>query len=144
MRALRRRLAELFRRSHLDRESAEEMTTHLEMFVAQQVARGVSEPEARRQARMELGTIESARDQVADERTGVTVEQLWRELTHSARVLRRSPGLTSVSVVTIGVGIGVSAILFALVNGIVLSPLRYPDSDRLVPIFDTNPTAGYE
>jgi predicted permease len=67
-----------------------------------------------------------------------------RELTHAARVLRRSPGLTLVSVVTIGVGIGVSAVLFALVNGIVLSPLRYPAADRLVRIFDTNQTAGIE
>ena len=144
MRALRRRLIELFRRSHLDRESTEEMTTHIEMLVARKVESGVSEPDARRQARLELGTVESARDQVADERTGIAVEQLWRELTHAARVLRRSPGLSTVSVVTIGVGIGVSAVLFALVNGIVLSPLRYPDSDRLVRIFDTNQTSGVE
>jgi putative ABC transport system permease protein len=59
-------------------------------------------------------------------------------------VLRRSPGLTILSLATIGIGIGASTILFALVNGIVLSPLRYPDPDRLVRVFDTNPSAGVD
>ena len=59
-------------------------------------------------------------------------------LIYAARVLRRSPGVTLLSVATMGVGIGVSTILFALVNGIVLRPLPYPEPDRLVRIFDTN------
>ena len=76
--------------------------------------------------------------------TGLALEQIWRELVQAARVLRRSPGLTVLSITTMGAGIGVSAILFALVNGIVLSPLRYPDADRLVRIFDTNQATGVE
>ena len=67
-----------------------------------------------------------------------------RELVQAARVLRRSPGLTPLSIATIGVGIGVSTILFALVNGIVLPPLPYPDPDRLVRIFDSNQAAGVD
>ena len=106
--------------------------------------RGLDEPDARRQARLELGTIHAARERVREERTGFALEQMWRELVQAARVLRRSPGLTVLSITTMGAGIGVSAILFALVNGIVLSPLRYPDADRLVRIFDTNHAMGVE
>ena len=113
------------------------MATHIEMLVAQKMERGLDEPDARRQARLELGTIHAAREQVR-ERTGFALEQMWRELVQAARVLRRSPGLTVLSITTMGIGIMVSAILFALVNGIVLSPLPYPSADRLVRIFDTN------
>lgn len=70
--------------------------------------------------------------------------ELTREMRYAAAVLRRSPGVTLLSVVTMGVGIGVSSLLFALVNGIVLQPLAYPASDRLVRIFDTNVTAGID
>ena len=77
-------------------------------------------------------------------RMRVVLEPLGRELAYAARLLRRSPGVSLLSVATMGVGIGVSAVLFALVNAIVLRPLPYPEADRLVRIFDTNRTAGVE
>ena len=77
-------------------------------------------------------------------RTRIVLEPLARELAYAARLLRRSPGLSLLSVATMGAGIGVSAVLFALVNAIVLRPLPYPEPDRLVRIFDTNPTAGVD
>jgi len=144
MRGLWRRLVEVVRRDRVDRDVTDEMATHIEMLVAQKMERGLDEPDARRQARLELGTIHAARERVREERTGFALEQMWREVVQAARVLRRSPGLTVLSITTMGAGIGVSAILFALVNGIVLSPLRYPNADRLVRIFDTNHAMGVE
>lgn len=142
MRNLWRRITELVRRDHVDRETTEEMAAHIDMVVARKVEQGMNQREARRQARVELGSVQSAREQIREERTGFALEQTGRELVQALRVLRRSPGLTLLSIGTIGVGIGASAVLFALVNGIVLSPLRYPAADRLVRIFDTNTTAG--
>ncbi len=144
MRGFWRRVIEIVRRARVDREAAEEMTTHIEMLVARKVESGMGEAEARRAARVELGNLLSAREQIFEERTGFAVEQLWREAVQAARVLRRSPGLTILSVATMGIGIGASTILFALVNGIVLSPLRYPNPDRLVRVFDTNQSAGVD
>ncbi|HSC27583.1 MAG TPA: ABC transporter permease, partial [Vicinamibacterales bacterium] len=69
---------------------------------------------------------------------------LWREAVYAARILRRSPGLTLLSVVTMGAGIGAGAVLSSLVHAIVLQPLPYPEPDRLVRIFDTNIRAGIE
>ena len=105
---------------------------------------GLEPIEARRQALAEVGTVASARERMAEGRSRGALDQLGREVRYAARVLRRSPGITLLSVATMGVGIGVSAILFALVNGIVLRPLLYPEADRLVRIFDTNPQAGVE
>lgn len=60
------------------------------------------------------------------------------------RALTRTPAATLVSVATIGAGIGAATILFALVSSIALRPLPYPEPDRLVRIFDTNPEAGVD
>jgi hypothetical protein len=83
------------------------------MIVAQKVASGLDEREARRQALAEVGSVSSAREQIGEERTGVAIDQLARELTYAARVLRRSPGVTLLSIVTMGVGIGISTVLSA-------------------------------
>jgi putative ABC transport system permease protein len=72
------------------------------------------------------------------------VAQLAREVQYAAHVLRRSSGVTMLSVWTMGMGIGLTAVLFTLINGILLRPLPYPEPDRLVRIFDTNPSAGID
>jgi putative ABC transport system permease protein len=141
-RGLWRRLHEVLNPRRLDRESVDELTHHLEMVVAQKIAAGLDDGEARRQARLEVGSVASAREQVAEERTGFALDQRVREVRYAARVLRRSPGLTLLSIVTMAVGIGVSGLLFALVNAVLLQPLPYPEPDRLVRIFDVNREAG--
>ena len=139
-----RRLAELVRPSQLDRETVAELSHHVELLAERKMAAGVTPHEARRQALAEVGTIASAREQIAEDRTGFAFDQLAREAKYAARVLRRSPGVTLLSIATMGLGIGASAALFALINGIVLQPLPYPEPDRLVRIFDANQTAGIE
>lgn len=139
-----RRIVELVSGRRLDREAAEELAAHFEMLVEKKVAAGLDEREGRRQARIEVGSPGLAREEVARGRTGFVIEQAAREVGYAARVLRRSPGLTALSVTTMGVGIGASAVLFALVSAIVLRPLPYPDADRLVRIFDTNRQAGVD
>ncbi len=144
MTGLWRRLLEVFRGRQLDREAVEELAHHVDLLVARKVAAGLDETEARRQALIEVGSIQSAREQIAERRTGFALDQVGREAVYAARVLRRSPGITLLSIITMGAGIGASVILFALVNAVVLRPLPYPDSDRLVRIFDTNAQAGID
>ena len=76
MTGLWRRVLEILRRRQLDRESAEELAHHVEMLVARKVEAGIDEAEARRQVRIEVGTVESAREQIAEGRTGFALEQL--------------------------------------------------------------------
>jgi putative ABC transport system permease protein len=144
MRGVWRRLVELVRPGRLDRETIEELSHHVDLMVERKIAAGADARDARRQALAEVGSIAAARERVAADRTGVALDQLGREIRYAARVLARSPGVTLLSIATMGLGIGASAILFALVNGIVLQPLPYPEPDRLVRIFDRNTTAGIE
>ena len=142
MQALWRRLHELVRGRQLDRESAEELAYHLESLVTAKREAGLDEAEARRQARIEIGNVEHARERLAEGRAGFLVEQCWRELHYALRSLRREPAGALLSIVTMGIGIGASAVLFALVSGILLRPLPYPQPEQLVRIFDSNPRAG--
>lgn len=142
MRGLLRRLTELVYRRRLDRETAAELAAHVELLVAHHRQAGLSESEARRRARLDAGSALTAGEAIADGRTGAAVEQLLRETRHAVRILRRSPALTLLSAATMAIGIGVSTVLFALVDAVVLRPLPYPDADRLVRIIDANPAAG--
>lgn len=144
MRALWRRVLELVWTRRLDRESAEELAYHFDTLVDEKRRAGLDEEAARRHARRELGSVDHAREQLAESRSGVQLEQLWREALYAIRVLRRAPGITLLSVATMGVGIGVSTILFALVSSILLRPLPYEHPEQLVRIFDTNPQLGVE
>jgi len=138
----RRRLFEIVHRRRVDRDLAEELAGHVERLVARYREAGLSEDQARRRARLEAGSVEAARQRVAEERSGFVLEQMLREARHAARVLGRSPGLTALCAVTMAVGIGVSTVLFALVDAVVLRPLPYPEAARLVRIVDTNAPAG--
>jgi putative ABC transport system permease protein len=144
MRSIWIRLRELVRARALDRESAEELAHHVDLQVARYVESGMTEADARRRVRLELGSVEGARAQLADARSGFAMEQILREVIYALRVLRRSPGITLLSAVTMGAGIGLGTVLFALLDGIVLRPLPYPEPDRLVRIFDTNAQAGID
>jgi predicted permease len=126
----------------LDREAAEELGHHVETMVARKMASGLSEQEARRLTRIELGDPDLAREDLREGRTGFVVEQSLRDIRFAGRILRRSPASSLLAIVTIGLGIGASTALFSLLSTIVLRPLPYPDPDRLVRVYDTNAQTG--
>jgi putative ABC transport system permease protein len=134
---LLRRLACLARRSEVDREVEEELRFHLEMGEAAARAQGASEDEARRDARLRLGSPLRLREESRDARGFPRLEALARDLSLAARRLRRSPGFTVASTLTLALGIGSNAALFALVDAVLLRPLPYPEPERLVSLWET-------
>jgi putative ABC transport system permease protein len=75
---------------------------------------------------------------------GMTMDGWMKEVMHSMRGLLRRPGFTVVAVLTLGLGIGANTAIFSVVNGVVLEPLRYPDSERLVMLTSAFPSLGFE
>ncbi|HEX9187239.1 MAG TPA: ABC transporter permease [Vicinamibacteria bacterium] len=135
--ALLRRLALLPRRDRLDRDLEEELRFHLDMSTEAARAGGAGEEEARRTARLRLGSpsliLEDSRAVLGFPRA----EALLRDLSLAGRRLRRAPGFTAASVVTLALGIGASSALFALVDAGLRRPLPYPAPERLVSLVET-------
>jgi putative ABC transport system permease protein len=68
---------------------------------------------------------------------------LTHDLRHAFRTLARNPGLTAAATVTLALGIGATTLIFSAVHGLLLAPLPFPDSDRLVSLWEKNPERGW-
>jgi predicted permease len=71
------------------------------------------------------------------------MEALWKDIQYGVRMLLRSPAFTLVAIVTLALGIGANTALFSLVNGILLEPLRFPQADQLVTVYEHKPQFEY-
>jgi len=132
------RFAGLFQRQRPDSEFAQELQSHLEMHVADNLARGMSPQEARRQALIKLGGVMQTEESYRERRTLPVLETLLHDLRFAARMLRKNLGFTTVVVLTLALGIGAATAIFSVVYGVLLRPLPYTDPNRIIAIFEVN------
>jgi predicted permease len=125
------RLRALFSRRRMDAELAEELDFHLEMETRKNIQAGMDPKEARRKARLAFGGVDRFEEETRAERGTRPVEDLLRDLRFAARSLRRSPGVIVVTVLSLGLGITVSATVFSMANALLFGdpgPIRDPES----------------
>jgi putative ABC transport system permease protein len=138
LRALLLRVAGSFGGARRDRELAEELDAHLRMSVEDGMRAGLSEEEARREAVRRLGGVEPTREAWRDRRGLPWIQELRQDLRYALRTLRRSPGFTAVTVLTLALGIGGATAIFTIVHGVLLAALPFRDADRLVAVWEEN------
>jgi predicted permease len=132
----------LFRSEQLDHEVNEEMASHLEMAVEENLRRGMSAEEARREAFVRFGGVQQALEQHRESRSLPWVDVLRQDLHFTFRMLRRDAGFTVVAVLILALGIGANIAVFSVVNTILLRPLPFRDPQQLVRIVEKDPKAG--
>ena len=123
-----------------DAATTEELRFHLEEEAELLRRTGLDPKEARRQARLRFGGIERVKDEVRDARGIARVEDVWKDLTFAARSLRRRPGFSLGVALTLGLGIGATTTIYAVVDGVMLRPLPYDEPSTLVAVGALLPT----
>jgi putative ABC transport system permease protein len=130
-----RRVRSLMRREAIESGLDDEIRFHIDQQTEKNVRAGMTRDEARRQAFIKFGGVERVKESTRDEFRPALLEDAWRDVRYGVRALRRAPGFTMLSALTLALSIGAATAVFSVVNGVLLKPLPYPDADALVSVW---------
>jgi predicted permease len=132
--SLRFRIVTLFHRAKMNAEIEEELRSHIQHRADDLERSGVARAEAERRARIEFGGHLRFKEECHEAAGGTLVESLLLDLRFALRMLRKSPGFTAVAVVTLAMAIGANAVVFGVLNALILRPLNLPEPQSLYAI----------
>jgi putative ABC transport system permease protein len=122
------------KRAEADAELQKELESYIEITTEEYIARGMDANEARQAARRKLGNLTRIREEVYEMNTATFADGAMRDLRYAVRMLRLNPAFSITAILTLALGIGATTAIFSVVNGVVIKPLPYPDSEAVVTV----------
>src|SRR5580704_5652643 len=134
LRALFVRLGGFFYKDSGESEFADEMESHLQLHIEDNLRAGMSPAQARREAIMKLGGVEQTKENYRERRGLPLLEVFFQDLRFGVRMLRKNPGVTAIVVLTLALGVGANTAIFGLVNGLLLQRLPVPAAEQIAAL----------
>jgi predicted permease len=128
-------LRNLLHTQRVESELDDEIASYVAALIDEKIAAGLAPEEARRRALAECSGTEQVKQAVRDSRAGALAESLRQDIRFGLRQLRHYPAYSSTAILTLALGIGATTAIFSAVYGLLLRPLTYPGSDRLMFIY---------
>jgi predicted permease len=138
------RLRALISPRRMDEELHDELQFHIEMQARKNRRHDLDAAEAERRARVQFGSIAGTAEECREQRGISTLEILAKDVRFALRMLRKSRGFTAVAVATLALAIGANAVVFAVLNGVILRPLNVPQPESLYAIEYGNEANGFQ
>jgi putative ABC transport system permease protein len=129
-------LKAMLRRSRMESEMDAELRFHIETYAEDLMNRGVAREEALRRARLEFGGVEQVKEEVRQAQGVHVLESLLQDLRYGTNNMRRTPGFTAITILTLALGMGATTAIFSAVNPILFESLPYPRASRIMMIWD--------
>jgi putative ABC transport system permease protein len=130
-------------RAALDDDLAEEVRSHVEMETEGFVESGMTPDAAHAAARRHFGNTTAVTERAHDAWTFAALESLFQDVRYGFRAMRRSPAFSIVVILTFALGVGVNTAIFSVVDAVLLKPLPYPASERLVRLGEANAKSDF-
>jgi len=137
LRALILRLCGMFFKNRREQEIADEIESHLQLHIEDNLRAGMTLEQARREALLKLGGLEQTKQNYRERGTVPAFEALSHDVRFALRQLRKRPGFAFTAVLVLALGIGASTAIFSAVNPILFRPLPYPQARRIMMVWES-------
>lgn len=142
MRRVRRLAAKftgIFRRDRREREFNAELESYFEMHVEDNIRSGMSPAEARREAFLKFGPVESTKESIRDVSSFIWMETTWQDVRHTFRGFSHDRGFAAAAILSLTLGLGSSLAIFTVADNVLLRPLPFPHPSQLTMVYEEKP-----